>query len=276
MTTIEQPTDAPPKPPLVAGEHVLTAVREVMAEVIGIAKAGEMKQRGQTQYTFQKYDDMAAAVGKAFRSAGVATQTVLAGPPNVDHWEKSTQNGKTTWTWVQVTMRFVLTSLVDGSTFTVESVGEGLDSSDKATNKAMTGAYKNALKIAFTLSTADDGDPDATRPEATGETVRNAPQNGQPQYQPSAAEMAMWRSVETIAQQPPEQNSEPSRMENARQVLERIPVCATTGDLATLARWAVGKGALLADTGNGTTLAQRILAARGTLPIGPATPRQGG
>lgn len=271
MTQIDDRPDAPAKPPLEREDRILSAIAKVMTDVIGIAKAGEMKQSGKVQYNFQRYEDMAAAVGRAFREHGVATQTVLTGTPSIHHFDKPTQAGKTMWTWVQLTMRFVFTSLVDGSTFTVEAVGEGLDSSDKATNKAMTAAYKNALRIAFTLSTGDD-DPDATRPQVDTphETARNAPPNGQPGAQLDPRERAVWDAVQLAARQPVEQNTEPSRMEIANRALQMLPKCRTTGDLAAVAAWVMGKGAFqTSPTQDGTTLAMRILSTRSTLPAGP-------
>lgn len=275
MTQIDDRPAAPAKPPLEREDQILTAITKVMADVIGIAKAGEMRQgtgiNARVQYNFQRYEDMAAAVGKAFREHGVATQTVLTGTPNIHHFDKPTQSGKTLWTWIQLTMRFVFTSLVDGSTFTVEAVGEGLDSSDKATNKAMTSAYKNALRIAFTLSTGDD-DPDASRPQVDTphETARNAPPNGQPGAQLDPRERAVWDAVQLAARQPAEQNTEPSRMEIANQALQMLPKCRTTGDLAAVAAWVMGKGAFqTSPTQDGTTLAMRILSTRSTLPVGP-------
>jgi ERF superfamily len=271
-TTADTPTtteDAPPKPPLANGDHVLSAVRAVMRDVIGIAKSGEMRQeygrdRGQVQYTFQRFEDMADAVGKSFRAHGVATQTLVTAK-DYHRWDKPKQGGGSTlWTSCTVTVRYVFTSLEDGSTFTVEACGEGSDSSDKATNKAMTSALKNAYRQAFTLSTRDDGDPDAHRPEIPGE------QNGQVQHQPPPE--PAWQQVEQIARGQSEQNSEPSRVETAARVMQSARNAATTGDLAQLAEWAYGKGCLATDV-DGAMLARRLLAARATLPVGPPTPR---
>jgi ERF superfamily len=273
-TTADTPTtteDAPPKPPLANGDHVLSAIRAVMRDVIGIAKSGEMRQeygrdRGQVQYTFQRFEDMADAVGKSFRAHGVATQTLVT-EKGYHHWDKPKQTGGSTmWTACMVTVRYVFTSLEDGSTFTVEACGEGSDSSDKATNKAMTSALKNAYRQAFTLSTRDDGDPDASRPEIPGEQPRNAPQNGH-QHQPPPE--PVWQQVEQIARGQSEQNPEPSRVEVATKAMRSIPNARTTGDLARLADWAYSTGCLATDV-DGNMLARRFMSARGTLPVGPS------
>lgn len=57
---------------------------------------------------------------------------------------------------VHVTYRMVCTD--DGSSITIESVGEGADSQDKASGKAMTYCYKYALLRTFAIPTGEDPD----------------------------------------------------------------------------------------------------------------------
>lgn len=54
---------------------------------------------------------------------------------------------------------------VDGSNVEIITVGEAMDSGDKATNKAMSVALKYALLQAFLIPTEDEKDPDAKTPE---------------------------------------------------------------------------------------------------------------
>jgi len=67
----------------------------------------------------------------------------------------------------------------DGSSVALEVIGEGMDSADKATNKAMAIAHKYALLQAFMIPTEDMTDPDATTPEPTQPTEAT-PQPGLP------------------------------------------------------------------------------------------------
>jgi hypothetical protein len=62
---------------------------------------------------------------------------------------------------VAVKAAFDIVSAEDGSCHVVESFGEALDPSDKATAKAMTAAYKYALFQAFCIPCADTDDADA-------------------------------------------------------------------------------------------------------------------
>jgi hypothetical protein len=59
------------------------------------------------------------------------------------------------------------------SSIVVSALGEGMDSGDKATNKAMTGALKYALRQTFCLETGDDPDKDSSKEQQRGTvTVR--------------------------------------------------------------------------------------------------------
>jgi len=67
----------------------------------------------------------------------------------------------------------------DGSFVEVTTCGEGIDTSDKASNKAMSGAMKYAFIELFSIPTKDVEDPEATNEEIdTGqkqETQKAAP-----------------------------------------------------------------------------------------------------
>ena len=277
-TTDDRPaTDAPPKLPLEPSDHILGSIAAVMDQVRGFPKSGEMRvgygNNSRVQYNFQRWDDMVKALGDAFRTHGVATQTVVL---EVDRYrfERTKDNGQIQlWIHTSARVRFVFTSLEDGSTFTVEAAGEALDNSDKGINKAITAAYKNACKVAFMLSAEDDSDPDASRPEPTGERVRNAPRNGQapPTTQPPPE--PVWQYVENAARQVMEQNPEPSRVAFAEQAKRSIALAKTTGDLAELAQWVLNKGAMQVTVDN-VPLPHRFLSARSTLPVGPVSRQQ--
>ena len=64
---------------------------------------------------------------------------------------------------VVVDMNFHFTSAIDGSVCTVRMAGESMDTGDKATNKAMSAAYKYACMQTFCIPTEGDNDADAQR-----------------------------------------------------------------------------------------------------------------
>lgn len=62
---------------------------------------------------------------------------------------------------VTVEAEFDLVCAEDGSKHTIKTFGEAMDSGDKATNKAMSAAYKYACFQAFAIPTEGDNDADA-------------------------------------------------------------------------------------------------------------------
>lgn len=57
----------------------------------------------------------------------------------------------------------------DGSSVSATTTGEGIDTSDKATNKAMSAAFKYAFFELFCVPTASVDDSDYTNPTVTGD-----------------------------------------------------------------------------------------------------------
>lgn len=77
------------------------------------------------------------------------------------HCEERTNAKGTALFYVDVEAEFDFVSSEDGSTHTVKTFGEAMDSGDKATNKAMSAAYKYAVMQAFSIPTEGDNDADA-------------------------------------------------------------------------------------------------------------------
>lgn len=95
--------------------------------------------------------------------------------------ERVTQKGGTLF-YVNVHAEFDFISAVDGSKHTVAMFGEAMDSGDKATNKAMSTAYKYAAFQAFCIPTEE------TATDADSETHQVAPKTARPTPAPAAAQ----------------------------------------------------------------------------------------
>jgi hypothetical protein len=153
-----------PEPKLVEGKHILYAIWHVMREVTVIPKSGQYEGGKSGNYSFRKYSDVALALGVAFRKYGVFVQSeTVSSDYGTDKKPYPSGSGYVEWTSARLEMRYVFTSLVDGSELHASSFGEGKDNSDKGTGKAMTNAIKSALTQAFMIPT-DDPDPDTERP----------------------------------------------------------------------------------------------------------------
>ena len=139
----------------------MTAVYKAIAAVqgelakVGIAKANRNSQQG---YNFRGIDDVYAALSPLLAKHGlcviprVIERTML---------EKTTSKGNPLF-YVTVRAEFDFVSSEDGSKHTAATFGEAMDSGDKATNKAMSAAYKYAAFMTFAIPTEGDNDADAT------------------------------------------------------------------------------------------------------------------
>lgn len=78
--------------------------------------------------------------------------------------ERASQKGGALF-YVTVEAEFDFVSASDGSKHTVRTFGEAMDRGDKATNKAMSAAYKYAAFQTFAIPTEGDNDADATSHE---------------------------------------------------------------------------------------------------------------
>lgn len=120
----------------------------------GIAKDRKNNQQG---YSFRGIDDVYNALSP------VIAKNNLCILPNVlerNVVERQSAKGGTLF-YVTVKARFDFVSAEDGSKHEVVTYGEAMDSADKATNKAMSAAYKYAAMQAFCIPTEGDNDADA-------------------------------------------------------------------------------------------------------------------
>lgn len=140
--------------------EVYKAINVVQAELAreGISKVQRNQQQG---YNFRGIDDVYNAVSPLLAKAGLVILPRVLGRDCV---ERTNAKG-TALFYVTVEVEFDFVASSDGSRHTVKTFGEAMDSGDKATNKAMSAAYKYALMQAFAIPTEGDNDADATTHE---------------------------------------------------------------------------------------------------------------
>lgn len=140
--------------------EVYKAINAVQAELAreGISKGRRNQQQG---YNFRGIDDVYNAVSPLLAKAGLVILPRVLGRDCV---ERTNAKG-TALFYVTVEVEFDFVASSDGSRHTVKTFGEAMDSGDKATNKAMSAAYKYALMQAFAIPTEGDNDADATTHE---------------------------------------------------------------------------------------------------------------
>lgn len=147
-------------------KSVYAAINRVQADLAttGIGKDRRNEQQG---YKFRGIDDIYNAVARLLSTHGLC---IIPGYTEAIKSERTTAKGGVLFS-VTVRGEFDFVSSADGSTHTVVTYGEAMDSGDKATNKAMSAAYKYALLQTFCIPTEGDNDADATTHEVAPRTA---------------------------------------------------------------------------------------------------------
>ncbi|RYZ96003.1 MAG: hypothetical protein EOO68_17595 [Moraxellaceae bacterium] len=135
--------------------QAINAVQRALSKE-GIAKERMASGFG-AGYAFRGIDDVYNTLSPLLSEHGLVII-----PRCVERHESQRQSGPKTLYFVVVKMEFDFVSSEDGSKHTACTYGEAMDSGDKATNKAMSIAYKYACFQTFAIPTEGDNDPDAT------------------------------------------------------------------------------------------------------------------
>ena len=140
--------------------RIYAAIAAVQAAVAkeGISKDRKNEQQG---YKFRGIDDIYNAVAPLLAANGLCIMPTYS---NRTKEERTNQKGTVIFN-VTVEGTFDFVSTEDGSRHTVKTFGEAMDSGDKATNKAMSAAYKYACMQTFCIPTEGDDDADSTTHE---------------------------------------------------------------------------------------------------------------
>ena len=134
--------------------------KSINAIQMALSKVGISKDRTNSQgagYKFRGIDDVYNALSPLLAEHGLC---ILPRMLSRDCAERQSKSGGQLF-YVTVEAEFDFVSAEDGSKHTVKTFGEAMDSGDKATNKAMSAAYKYAAFQAFAIPTEGDNDADA-------------------------------------------------------------------------------------------------------------------
>jgi hypothetical protein len=133
---------------------VYQAINKVQAD---LARVGISKARTNSQgagYKFRGIDDVFNALSPLLATHGLCILPRMLTRACEERMSKSGGN----LFYVTVEAEFDLVAAEDGSKHTIRTFGEAMDSGDKATNKAMSAAYKYAAMQAFSIPTEGDND----------------------------------------------------------------------------------------------------------------------
>ncbi len=158
------------------GEDKRTVYERMVAVIDELPAIGKTQRNEQQKFMFRGHDDVMNALNPLLAKHGVFIV------PNVLErisGERATSRGSTMYE-VNLHVEFTFYGLL-GDSFKASGWGEGTDMGDKATNKAMTMAFKYVVAQAFALATAETSDADAGTPE---ETSRGAERQARTENQP--------------------------------------------------------------------------------------------
>jgi hypothetical protein len=145
---------------------VYEKIAAVTAELskIGISKDSKNQSQG---YAFRGIDAVYGALSPLLSKHGLC---ILPRVTDRQVIERQNRQG-TALFYVTLTVEFDFVAAEDGSKHTVITVGEAMDSGDKASNKAMSAAYKYAAFQAFCIPTEGDNDADSQTHEVAATTT---------------------------------------------------------------------------------------------------------
>lgn len=127
-----------------------------MAAIDAVEKRGRNQAQG---YAYVRATDVANEVRKVLHENGIAFAYSIT---DVEHWEKLKMDDKgniSVGMYIcQIRVRGTFTDSESGEKVECDSVGWGADPLDKAAFKAMTGALKYLLRMAFLIP--DESDPE--------------------------------------------------------------------------------------------------------------------
>jgi hypothetical protein len=135
---------------------IYKAITDAMADITPIAKEKRNKEQG---FSYRGIDDVMNEL-----SPILSKHKIFIYPEVVDkqRQERQTKSGSTLLYSILTIKYHFATD--DGSEVCTTVVGEGMDSGDKASNKAMAVAFKYACLQMFCIPTDDIDDPDKTTP----------------------------------------------------------------------------------------------------------------
>ena len=133
---------------------------EVMSKITAISKE---RKNIQQNFLYRGIEDVYNSVQPVLARAGIfMSPEVLS-----HHREERVNKSGTTLSFSRIVMRYTFYA-PDGSSVSCSVMGEGMDTGDKSSNKAMAAAHKYALFQVFAIPTSDLDDPDAESHQLRG------------------------------------------------------------------------------------------------------------
>ena len=170
-------------------ELIYEAITKVMAEIGAVGKNSKNSQQG---FMYRGIDAVMNAINPA-----LTKHKVFVAPEVLEQEREERQTAKGNmliYSICKIKFRFYTT---DGSHVDVVTIGEGMDSGDKATNKAMSIAFKYACFQLFCIPTEEMVDPDSESHEVTPKQPKG---NVEPPQESNGGKKASEKQIAYIKQ----------------------------------------------------------------------------
>jgi flagellar biosynthesis GTPase FlhF len=202
-----------PQPSGKSTQLIFQKINAIIEDLDAIQKTAKNKDQG---FMYRGIDQFYNALHPLFAKHGVFSVPNILERVELPH---QTAGGKV-WKHVTLKVRYDFYA-IDGSRFESIVYGEGLDSGDKATNKAIAIAHKYCLMQVFCVPTEEMEDPDkASPPEEVAKRVAEQAKRT------AAAEAAQEQKKQpTPSQSAPQQPPAQSQPQPAPEKVERTIVC---------------------------------------------------
>ena len=185
--------------------NIHQSLAAILAEVDAI---GKNRKNTQQNFMFRGIDDVYNTIHPILAKFNVFTVPTVISERSEERQSKTGGN----LIYRILTVRYTFYA-ADGSYVEAVVIGEGMDSGDKAANKAMAVAHKYALLQVLCIPTEDMIDPDSESPEVTTKAPQRTKQPPQRDHQPS--------------QQPPQQQKAtlitPEQSSRMREIADKMP-----------------------------------------------------
>lgn len=142
----------------------MAKIHEAVVACMGdIGAIGKESRNQQQNYQYRGVDAVMNALSPILQKNGVFIFPEVLEQVREEH--ATPKGGRLLYSILKVKFHFMAD---DGSEVCAVVIGEGMDSGDKASNKAMSVAFKYACFQVFCIPTEEMKDPDADSPESAG------------------------------------------------------------------------------------------------------------
>lgn len=148
---------------------IYQSIAKAMEEIGAVSK--QKNDKSNLNYAYRGIDAVMNALNPAMRAAKIFVVPEVLEQTREER--QTAKGGLLIYSICKIKFKFYAE---DGSFVEAVTVGEGMDSGDKATNKAMSIAFKYACFQVFCIPTEEMVDPDAERHEVSPKQEAKAPE----------------------------------------------------------------------------------------------------